>query len=141
MTMKTNTAGSYGATSAKFLRLVLQADAAICLSMALVHCFAAGPLTAFTGLAPELLLASGLMLFPTAAFIAWTSLRDPAPAWAVLAVVAGNVAWVLASLVVLLSGRSGGNVLGDAYVAIQAVGVIAFAVLEFVGFRREIASL
>jgi hypothetical protein len=124
----------------KFLRFVLQADAATCLAMALAHSFAAAPISALTGLEPKLLLVSGVMLFPIAAFIAWTSLRTPMPATAVCVVIAGNVGWVLASVVLLVGRWTDANPLGTAYVVLQAAGVVAFAVLEFAGLRRELAS-
>ncbi|RTL63301.1 MAG: hypothetical protein EKK41_23465 [Hyphomicrobiales bacterium] len=138
MMLKTEFADDHA--TPKFLRFVLQADAATCLAMALAHSFASGPITAFTGIEAKLLLVSGVMLFPIAAVIAWTSLREPMWPLTVIAVIAGNVGWVLASVALLVAGQTGANPLGTAYVSVQAAGVAAFAMLEFAGLRRELST-
>lgn len=120
------------------LRTILAFDAATCLAMGVVLALGAGPIAAVTGLPPNLLFWAGLVLLPTAAFIAVVARRPFGSG--VRTVVAGNVLWVGASLFVLASS-TGANALGVAFVLAQAAVVAVFAWLEAAGRPSEAQTL
>jgi hypothetical protein len=85
------------------------------------------------------LRGAGASLFPIALFMALVAMRRPIPVAGVWLVIAGNVGWVLGSLV-LLGGGAAFNALGAAFIGVQALAVAALAALELVGLRRFAAS-
>ena len=110
------------------LRRVLMADAASGLGMGVVQLAFTSTVAGMTGLAPALLTWSGLALFPCAALMLWTALHRPLALPAVWIIVAGNAAWVIASLILL--AESALPALGVAYVLAQAAVVAMLATLE-----------
>jgi len=64
----------------------------------------AGLLAGLLGLPEALLRGAGLAFVPFVALVAWTAFREPAPTGALLAIIVGNVIWVAASLLLLISG-------------------------------------
>ena len=52
------------------------------------------------------------------------------------ALVAGNLGWALACVLLLLSGRVSPSALGVAYVLVQALTVAVLAELQYFGLRR-----
>jgi hypothetical protein len=120
----------------RFLRSVLLIDAATCVATGLLMTFAAGFLADLTQLPPDLLRSAGLSLFPIAAFIAFVATRAVLPRAGVWLVILGNVAWVGASLGVLLGGAISPNAFGYAFVAFQALAVAVLAELEFTAVRK-----
>jgi hypothetical protein len=123
-------------TSLPALRSLLLLDAATCAAMGLALDFGARPLAALTDLPEPLLLYAGLSLLPIAGFMALVALRpalQPAGGWLV---VAGNAAWVLASLLLLLAGWVSPNGLGIAFVLVQALAVALLALLELAALRH-----
>jgi hypothetical protein len=114
---------------ATFLRRTLAVDAATCVAMgALLVAFQA-PLAGLLGLPAALLFYAGLALFPCAALML-AAHRSRALAWLV---VAGNAAWVAASVAVLLVASP--TALGYAFVIAQALAVAVLAWLESLGIR------
>ena len=69
-------------------------------------------------------------------------MNDSTPA-GVWVAISGNVAWVAASLLLLLllSGSISPNAFGKTFVIAQALAVAALADLEYVGLRRAQASV
>jgi hypothetical protein len=55
----------------------------------------------------------------------------------VVIVIAGNAAWTLASIALLFSGAVTPNLLGEAFVVIQAIVVGTLAELQFIGLRKS----
>ena len=123
-----------------FLRTVLLIDAATCVVTGAVMAFGATPIDTLTNVPRELLFYSGLSLFPIAAFIALVGTRTAPPAPGVWLVILGNVAWVAASVWVLLGGMADPNTLGIAFIVFQALAVAVLAELEFMGLRVSAAS-
>jgi hypothetical protein len=115
---------------ASYLRPVLFADAATCLASGLLMSAGASLLSELLGLPRALLLESGLVLFPIAAFIAGVGARASGSSLAVAAVAAGNLAWVLGSLWVMAGGQFAPNLWGMIFVGAQALVVLGFAMLE-----------
>ncbi len=123
-------------TSSGGLRRVLWADAAAGAGMAALHLAAAAPLAEWLGMSPRLLLASGWLLLPFVLLAGSLALRREAAGGALALLVAGNFLWVLASAVVLWGTTWVTGGWGQAYVAVQAVAVLALAELQWMALRR-----
>ena len=114
-----------------FLRRVLFIDATTCLAMGLALLLLAQPAAPLLGLPAMLLEMAGAALLPIAAFIGWSAVSGRLP-WLI---VAGNVAWVLASAALLLGGWVSPTALGYGFVIVQATVVAALAAMEYAGVR------
>lgn len=119
------------------LRRAIQIDAVVSGAMALLLTFAAGALAPLLQLPETLLLQSGLFLIGYVALIGWLGLRATMPKLLVLAVIIGNAAWTLGSIGLLFSGAVSPNLLGQLFVAAQAIAVGVFAELQFIGLRKS----
>ena len=118
-----------------FLKRILLLDAASCLGLAGMLVVAASPLSPLFGLDRPLLLGAGAALIPIGLFILWVGARKSAPLLLVYLIVAGNLVWVVESLL-LIRGAGGITGLGTAFVSAQAAAVAALALLEGIGVRR-----
>lgn len=107
--------------------------------MGLLLLAAGSALEPLLGLPVDLLRGVGAFLIPFAATLVWVSSRRAAGL--VRAIVWGNVLWVVASIVLLVSGLVQPTVLGEVFVLVQAAAVAGFAYLEQRGLRRAQASL
>jgi hypothetical protein len=123
-----------------FLRRALVADAAISGSTGVLLILGAGPLSGALGIPAPLLRYAGLSLVPFVALVASLAARATLPRGGVWTVIALNAAWVLASALLLFSGRVAPTALGSAFVVAQALAVGFFAELQYVGLRRSAAS-
>jgi hypothetical protein len=124
-----------------FLRRAIQADAIFSGASAVLLTFGAGTLAPWLNLPESLLRETGLFLIAYAALVGWLGTRQAMPKALVVIVVAGNAAWTLASITLLFSGAVTPNLLGEAFVAIQAVAVGALAELQYIGLRRSGGAL
>jgi hypothetical protein len=120
-----------------FLRRAIQADAVFSGVSALLLTFAGGALAPWLNLPEALLRETGLFLIAYAALVGWLGTRQSMPKPLVVIVIAGNAAWTLASIALLFSGAVTPNLLGEAFVAIQAIAVGALAELQYIGLRRS----
>jgi hypothetical protein len=120
------------------LRAILAIDAATCLAMGALLLAAATPIAALTGLPPGLLFHAGAVLLPIAAFIGILAALTMPPRAAIALVVVGNAAWVLASLLLPLSGLVRPNAIGIAFLAGQAFVVAVLAKLEADAIRLPV---
>jgi uncharacterized membrane protein len=126
-----------------FLRRVLLVDAAASGSMGVIFLLAPGPLESLLGLPATLLRGVGLFLIPFAAFLVWLAARASERHGVVRLIAAGNMIWVLASILLLVSGRVDPTPFGTVFVVVQAAVVTVFAYLEaqrgqrrLIGFKR-----
>jgi len=119
------------------LRFALLADAVASGATALMMIAGADLLTGLLGLPVSLMRVAGFVLVPYVAFVAFIGTRPYIPHGAVKAIVAMNIAWVLASVGLLASGFVAPTMLGYAFVIFQAVVVGVFAELQIIGLRRE----
>jgi len=129
-----------------FLRRVLLVDAATCVAMGMFLVLLAQPLAPMLGLPASLLEIAGTSLFPIAVFMAWVATRSAFLRSGAWLVVAGNVAWIAASGLLLLRLGSTVTPVGWAFVTLQALAVAVLAVLEYRGLARaarltQLASL
>jgi hypothetical protein len=120
-----------------FLRRAIQADAIFSGASAVLLTLGAGTLAPVLNLPETLLLETGLFLIAYAALVGWLGTRPAMPKALVLIVILGNAAWTLASIALLFSGAVTPNLLGELFVAAQAIVVGALAELQYIGLRKS----
>lgn len=120
----------------RLLRTTLTVNAAVSGVAGVATAALSGVLADPLGIPQPVLLAVGLALLPFVALL-WRfgNAEDLGPRHARVAIT-GDIAWVLASVVVLAASPSGLTTLGHWVIGIVALGVADFAVLEWVGVRR-----
>jgi hypothetical protein len=111
-------------TMTPFLRNVLAADAAVSGAAAILMIVGAPYLSPLLGLPSGLLFWAGVALVPFVALLLGTLRRQSAPRLILIDIIGINTLWVAP------------NVLGIAFVAVQALSVALLAELQFVGMRR-----
>jgi hypothetical protein len=124
-------------TMTPFLRNALRADAVLSGATALALMADADPLAAWTGLPPGLMRAIGVALIPWVGLLAWLASRRAVSAVAVAGVIGLNLIWALDCVLAafgLLGAAPGG--FGVGVLAVQAVGTVVLAELEWLGLRR-----
>lgn len=123
------------AANSTFLRRVLLLDATASGGMGALFLLATGLLGSLLGLPSALLRGVGLFLIPFAAFLLWLARRAGELQRVVQVIAAGNVLWIVGSVLLLSSGRVNPTPFGTAFVVLQAVVVAVFAYLETKGVR------
>ena len=121
----------------QFLRRAIQADAIFSGVSALLLTFGAAELAPWLNLPEALLRETGLFVIAYTALVGWLGTRQAMPKPLVLIVIAGNAAWAIASIALLFSSAVTPNVLGEVFVAMQAIAVGALGELQYIGFRRS----
>ena len=124
-----------------FLRNVLIADAAASGATGLLTMAAAGILESWLGLPAALLRAAGLILVPYVAFVLYVGTREIVTSGSVWLIVAANLLWAIASLVLLAGGWVAPTALGYAFVIAQAAVVALLGELQYVGLRRQAGTV
>jgi hypothetical protein len=124
-----------------FLRRAIQADAIFSGASAVLLTLGAGALAPWLNLPEALLRETGLFLIAYTALVGWLGTRQAMPRAVVVIVIAGNAAWAVASIALLFSGAVTPNLLGEAFVALQAIVVGALAELQYIGLRRSSDAL
>ena len=119
-----------------FLRRVLIADSAVSSAVGVLLAAAAGPLQRLLGLPPSLLTLAGLSLLPYAAYLVWLATRRTVPRAAVWVPIVLNVVWAVDCVIVGFDGAFSPSGLGEVFLVVQIMTVLAFAELEFIGLRR-----
>ncbi len=119
------------------LRRTLLLDAAASGAMGVLFLLAAGSLAGLLGLPVALVRYVGVFLIPFAAALLWIATRTAAAAALIRVVVVGNVLWVAASVLLLVSGVVNPTLLGEVVVLAQAVAVLLFAYLEYSALTRH----
>lgn len=121
------------------LNRILALDALTCALMGVLLVLLAPMLAGLLGLPHDLLLYAGWLLFPIAAFMGVLAWQVAPPAAGVWLVVIGNVAWIVASLVVLVA--AGPNFLGSVFLIVQAAVVAVLSLAEFAARSRQMADV
>jgi hypothetical protein len=127
--------------ASSFLRRVLAADGAISGATGLAMALGGGVLEPVLGVPAGLLRWAGLALLPFALLVFGLSRRHRLPRASVWTVIALNVAWVAASVLLLLGGWIEPNGLGYAFILGQAAAVAVFAEMQYVGLRKSAAAV
>jgi hypothetical protein len=124
-----------------FLRRSLLADAIFSGIGAAGFTLGAGVFASLLNLPETLLRETGLFLIAYAIFVGWLGTRASMPKALILIVVAGNAAWTLASIGLLLSGMVSPNLLGEIVVVAQAIATGVLAELQYIGLRKSGSAL
>ena len=119
-----------------FLRRALLIDAAASAASAVPMILAAPLLERLLGLPQSLLLGAGLAMLPYVLFLGYLAYRRSAAAGIIWLVICANIAWAAACLALLASGKLAPTPFGIAFVLAQAVAVLLFGELQFIGLRR-----
>lgn len=127
------------AASPLFLRRVLWLDAATGVATGLLQLLLAAQLAPLLGLPEELLMATGWALFGYVALIAFIATRPVIPPPLVWLLIAANGLWVLGCLALLFGGLVTPTLMGQAFIAVQAVAVGLLMELQWLGVRRAAA--
>jgi hypothetical protein len=128
------------ANSPHFLRYVLWADALSCLACGLLQVIFTASLSERLGLPAILLADTGEFLLLYGAAVAFLAARIRAPAPIIRLLIAGNIAWAVACIALLLGGGFALSLLGKAYIVAQALAVALLAELEYFGVRQSTIS-
>jgi hypothetical protein len=120
-----------------FLRRVLVFDAAISGATGLLMVLGAEAAEGALGIPATLLRWAGLALFPFAALLVFVATRERTARAAVSTVIALNVAWVAASVLLVVSGQLALTPLGTGFVLAQAAAVAGLTLVEHRGLRRS----
>ncbi len=123
--------------SSLFLRRALVADALASGAMGVLLAFGGAALESLTGLHAALTQPAGYFLIAYAAFVGFLGARSTLPGAVVWLVIVGNGVWAIESLMLLALGWASPTPLGYAFVIGQALAVVAFAELQFMGLRRS----
>lgn len=119
------------------LRRALLADAVVSGAGALALTFAASALATLLHLPEVLLRETGLLWLGYTALVGWLASRSSPPRVLVLFVIVANAASTLASIALLFSGAVSPNLLGQVFIAAQAIATGVFAELQYIGLRRS----
>jgi hypothetical protein len=119
------------------LRRVLLLDTIATGATALLLLMGAEQLASLLGLPIAMLRESGLILAAFVVFVGWMAAQEPAPISAVRLVIAANVIWVAASLMLLVSGFVEPTAAGYVLISAQALVVGGFAELQMMALRRS----
>ena len=123
-----------------YLKKVLVADATISGAAAGAMMAGSAFLPPPLGLPAELLLWAGAALIPFVAGLALIIRHNQISAGVIAAVIAINIAWVLASLIVAFGPMFATTLFGKVFVVAQAATVALFAELQIIGLRRARAT-
>ena len=119
------------------LRLALRLDAVVTGANGLAYVVAAGPLADLLGLDAAFLRGIGAFLLAFTAFVWAAGARQHPPAAAVRAIVAVNVARVVASLALAVLGLGSPSTAGTVWAVLQAAVVGGFAELQLHALGRR----
>ncbi|MES2283425.1 MAG: hypothetical protein V4542_18580 [Pseudomonadota bacterium] len=123
-------------SSPSFMRNVLRVDALSCVACGLLQLAFPAQMAELLRLPAPLLAYTGEFLLVYAAVVAFVSTREPIPRNVVWLLVAGNLGWAAACVLLLVSGSVQPTLLGMAYVSVQALTVAVLAELQYFGLRR-----
>ncbi len=119
------------------LRFGLRLDAAASAATGLALAAVPGSLASLFGLSSDLLLGAGLFCVGYAAMIAFMSTRRRLPAAGAWAVVIGNLGWAAGCLELAFAAGQKTTPVGTGFLVVQALAVVAFAEIQFLGLRRS----
>ncbi|WP_326799310.1 hypothetical protein OG946_31285 [Streptomyces sp. NBC_01808] len=113
------------------LRRWLGLDAVVTGGNGLAYLALSGPVSDLLGVDRGLLLVLGAVLVVYAADVAWLARKPVPPARLVALVVDINIAWAVASVVVLVTGVLDPTTAGYVWIPLQAAVVLGFAVVQY----------
>lgn len=124
-------------TSDNFLRVALKLDAVVTSLNGLAYLVAASLLSDILDLPTGFLRGVGAFLLVFGLGVWIVGARSAIAASAAVTVVAVNVMWVVASLVVWAAGLGDPSTIARVWIVMQAAVVGLFAVLQIIGLRKR----
>jgi len=124
----------------RLLKTAFVLDAAGSGAIAALHLLLPAPLHDALGLPTSVLTGTGLFLAAYAAML--VVLARSGAVWSALVrfVIAGNLGWVAASVLLPVTGTLPATTPGAIYIALQAGAVLFFAVLQWRGLARSMPA-
>jgi hypothetical protein len=119
-----------------FLRRTLWLDAAVSGATGVMMWLGADLLQVWLALPSTLFRVAGMSLLPFCGLLIALARRPQMARGTIVAIIVANALWVVASIALLVSGEVAPTMLGYAFVIGQAVAVLGFAELQWVGLRR-----
>ncbi|HVK79189.1 MAG TPA: hypothetical protein VM915_01120 [Verrucomicrobiae bacterium] len=113
----------------------LLADALLSGAAGIVMIVGGATLAPLLNLPVELLVGAGIFFLPWTLALLWIARANPLPRAGAQAVIALNVAWVLASIALLFVLTP--SAFGYAFVIVQAIAVGILAELQYIGLKRQ----
>jgi hypothetical protein len=136
--MTTQTTSYLTLEKKSFLQRALLGNATFSGVSGLIMVLAAGPISQFLGLDdPLILTVIGIVLLLYMPFLVWLAKQSPVPTWMAWAVIELDVLWVIGSLILIFTNLVPLTIGGKWAVAITADIVTVFAVLQYIGLRRQ----
>lgn len=136
--MSTQTTSYFTIEKKSFLQRSLLGNAAFSGISGLLMVFAAGPISQFLGLNnPYILTIIGIVLLLYLPFLVWLANQSPVPNWMAWLVIELDVLWVIGSLILIFTSLVPLTSGGKWAVAITADVVTIFAILQYIGLRRQ----
>jgi hypothetical protein len=126
--------------SAATLPLLLVLDALLSAATGMAMIIAADLVEPLLNVPAAVMRSAGVLLLPFAGMVFFFSRPLQLTRSRVLLVIALNLVWVAASVLVLVTGWIQPTTVGVAFVLLQAVLVAALAELQFAGLRRSFAA-
>ena len=120
-----------------FLRRAIVGDAIITGAMAVLLVAAAGLLGPLLNLPDSFLREVGVFLIVYAALVGFLGSRELMPKLFVVLVIGANALWAIDSIALLFTNWVQPNLLGQAFVVMQAVTVAVIAELQYIGLKRS----
>ena len=125
-------------SSPGFMRNVLRVDALSCVACGLLQVVFPSQMAELLRLPTPLLAYTGEFLLAYAAAIFFISTRQPIPRMFVGVLVAGNLGWAVACVILLVSGGVQPTIFGTGYVLLHALTVAVLAELQYFGLRATV---
>jgi hypothetical protein len=120
------------------IRRALLADALLSGAAGVVMIVGGAALAPLLNLPAELLIGAGVFFLPWTLALLWIARADTLSRAGAQAVIALNVAWVLASIALLFVLTP--SPFGCAFVIAQAIAVGVLAELQYIGLKRALAA-
>ncbi len=136
--MNAQITSSISTSGKSFLQRALLGNAAFSGISGLVMVLAAGSISEFLGLGnPVILVITGVVLLLYMPMLVWLSNQSPVPGHFAWEVIALDILWVTGSLVLIFTDLVPLTTGGKWAIAITADIVALFAILQYVGLRRQ----
>jgi len=121
----------------RLLRFALFLDASISLFCGVLLTLSSSYLANLFALPNQLLFYAGLSFFPFSALLIYAATRKSISKTIVWLIIAANLIWTVDSFLMLISGFVSPTTFGYIFVVIQALSVLTFADLQFIGMRKS----
>lgn len=136
--MNAQITSSISTSGKSFLQRALLGNAAFSGVSGLVMVLAAGSISEFLGLGnPVILVITGVLLLLYMPILVWLATQSPVPGHFAWEVIALDLLWVIGSLVLIFTDLVPLTTGGKWAIAITADIVALFAILQYVGLRRQ----